>query len=122
MGKEVLALLRDTESTGSIATAYFGFAMPAFWLGDLEVAREYIEKILAMSDRIPPTAGLGGGDCSSGTLQYLAWTLWYMGYPDQGLTAARRALAAARKRNHAFSLASALSQVPGFMCCVANPR
>jgi tetratricopeptide (TPR) repeat protein len=113
LGKEVLALSRDTDSPGSLVTAYFGLAVPAFWLGDLEAAREYLEKILAMSDRIPRTA-IALTDYSSVTLQYLAWTLWYMGYPDQGLATAKRALATARKRNHAFSLASALNQVARF--------
>jgi predicted ATPase len=37
-----------------------------------------------------------------------------MGYPDQGLATAKRALATARKRNHAFSLAGALDQVARF--------
>ena len=114
MGKELLALSRDTDSPVSLAIAYGSFAVPAFWLGDLESAREYFEKVLAMRDRIPRTAGPGGSDHSSATLQYLAWTLWYMGYPDQGLAAAKRALATARRRNHAFSLASALNQVARF--------
>jgi DNA-binding winged helix-turn-helix (wHTH) protein len=114
MGKEVLALSRNNDSPGTLATAYLSFAVPAFWLGDLEAAREYLEKILAMGDRILRTAGLGGGSLPSATLQYLAWTLWYMGYPDQGLAAAKRALATARKRNHALSLASALNQVARF--------
>jgi adenylate cyclase len=114
MGKEVLALSRDTDRPGHLAMAYFGLAMPSFWLGDLKVAREYFEKILAMGDRRPLTVGGGFGDISTGTLQYLAWTLWYMGYPDQGLEAARRALRIARERNHAFTLAGSLNQVARF--------
>jgi DNA-binding winged helix-turn-helix (wHTH) protein/tetratricopeptide (TPR) repeat protein len=114
MGREVLALSRDTDTPDHLATAYFGFAMPSFWLGDLEVAREYFEKILTMSDRLPRTVGERLGDVSTSTLQYLAWTLWYMGYPGQGLEAAGRALRIARERNHAFTLACALSQVARF--------
>jgi DNA-binding winged helix-turn-helix (wHTH) protein/tetratricopeptide (TPR) repeat protein len=112
MGKEILALSRDTDTPGSLAAAYISFAEPAFWLGDLEAARQYLEKALAISDRLPRVSGLG--DPLSVTLQYLAWTLWYMGYPDQGLEAAGRALRVARKRNHAFSLAGALNQVARF--------
>jgi tetratricopeptide (TPR) repeat protein len=112
MGKEILALSRDTDTPGSLAAAYISFAEPAFWLGDLEATRDYLEKVLAISDQLPHVSGLG--DPLSSALQYLAWTLWYMGYPDQGLEGAGRALRVARKRNHAFSLASALNQVARF--------
>jgi tetratricopeptide (TPR) repeat protein len=113
MGKELLALPRDTDSPSGLATTYLCFGVPSFWLGDLEVAREYLEKILAMS-RIPRTAIHIRVGIQSTTLQFLAWTLWYMGYPDQGLAAARRGLATAKKQNHVWSLAQSLSQVARF--------
>jgi tetratricopeptide (TPR) repeat protein len=116
LGKEILALTRETDSAERQATAFFYFAMPSFWLGDLEAAREYLEKAIAVSDPLqggelgPP----GTGGLLPGSLRYLAWTFWYMGYPDRGLDAARRALAVARLRNDAFSLAGTLSQVARF--------
>ena len=110
MGKEVLALSRDTDSPIRLARAYFSFAMPSFWLGDLKAAREYLEKILALEEA---TDKITFGSTTS-ALQYLAWTLWYMGYPEQGLKVAQRALATAREQNHAFSLAGALNQVARF--------
>jgi predicted ATPase len=113
MGKELLALSRDTDSPSGLATTYLCFGVASFWLGDLEVAREYLEKILAMS-RIPRTAVHIRVGIPSGTLSHLAWTLWYMGYPDQGLAAARRALATAKKQNHPFSLAQSLCHVARF--------
>ncbi len=116
IGKEVLALTRETDSAERQATAFFHFAMPSFWLGDLEAAREYLEKAIAL---IEPMQGgefgpVGTGGMLPGSLQYLAWTLWYMGYPDRGLGAARRALAVARLGDDAFALASALNQVARF--------
>ena len=92
IGKEVLALTRETDSAERQATAFFHFAMPSFWLGDLEAAREYLEKAIAL---VEPMQGgefgpVGTGGVLPGSLQYLAWTLWYMGYPDRGLGAARR--------------------------------
>src|SRR5262249_5011680 len=113
LGKEVLALSRDTDSPTRLAGGFFNFAMPSFWLGDLKAAREYLEKILVLEERLTHDEIAIASSILS-ALQYLAWTLWHMGYPDQGLTAARRALAIARERNHAFSLASALSQVARF--------
>ena len=116
IGKEVLALTRETDSAERQATAFFHFAMPSFWLGDLEAAREYLEKAIAL---VEPMQGgefgpVGTGGMLPGSLQYLAWTLWYMGYPDRGLGAARRALAVARLGDDAFALASALNQVARF--------
>jgi len=108
IGKELLALSRDTDSPSGLPTAYLCFATASFWLGDLKVAREYFEKILAMS-RIPRTAVHVRVGIQCVTPSYLAWTLWYTGYPDQGLAAARRALAIAKKLNHAWSLAQSLS-------------
>src|SRR5262249_10499679 len=113
LGKEVLALSRDTDSPTRLAGVFFNFAMPSFWLGDLKAAREYLEKILVLEERLTHDEIAIASSILS-ALQYLAWTLWHMGYPDQGLTAARRALAIARERNHAFSLASALSQAARF--------
>jgi tetratricopeptide (TPR) repeat protein len=112
MGREVLTLSSDTENPSRLATAYFHFAMPSFWLGDLQEAREYLEKILAFEDRLAAARVTLG--IITGALQYLAWTLWYMGYPKRGLRTAQRALATARTQNHAFSLASALNQVARF--------
>jgi tetratricopeptide (TPR) repeat protein len=113
IGKQLLALSRDTDSLSGLATAYLCFATASFWLGDLKVAREYLEKIVAMS-RIRRTAVHIRVGIPSVSLRFLAWTLWYTGYPDQGLKAARRALRVAKERNHAFSLAGALSQVARF--------
>src|SRR5262249_27042143 len=110
IGKEVLTLCHDSNDPSRLANAYFGIAMPSFWLGDLQVAREFLEKTLALENRLVRN-DIIVTNLISGTLQYLAWTLWYMGYPDQGLAVALRALAIARERKHAFSLASALSQI-----------
>jgi predicted ATPase len=38
-----------------------------------------------------------------------AWTLWYLGYPDQGLTRSHEALTLAQQSAHPFSLAFALN-------------
>jgi predicted ATPase len=45
---------------------------------------------------------------------YTAWTLWYLGYPDQGLMQSQEALALARQLGHPFSLDIALSMATTF--------
>jgi hypothetical protein len=39
---------------------------------------------------------------------YTAWTLWYLGYPDQGLTRSHEAGSWAQQSAHPFSLGFAL--------------
>jgi hypothetical protein len=39
---------------------------------------------------------------------FAAWALWYLGYPDQGLTRSQEALTLAQQRAHPFSLSSAV--------------
>jgi predicted ATPase len=40
---------------------------------------------------------------------FSAWTLWYLGYPDQALARSQEALTLAQQRGHPFSLSQALS-------------
>ena len=40
---------------------------------------------------------------------YAAWTLWYLGYPDQGLARSHEAVTLAQQIAHPFSLGFALS-------------
>ena len=111
MGKEVLALLDSADTPEQKVRGHFYFAMPSFWLGDFIAAREHLETAVALCAVIPEKRIIG---VQPGCLQYLAWTLWYMGNPDCGLSAARRALVLARSSDHPFTLASALNQVARF--------
>ena len=42
------------------------------------------------------------------SLEYLAWTLWMLGYPDQALVQIQRALTMAQERSYAYSLGAIL--------------
>jgi hypothetical protein len=49
-----------------------------------------------------------GHDPSIASLSFLAWTLWYLGYPDQAQQRMQDARQRARELGHPFSLAFAL--------------
>src|SRR5262249_53828785 len=49
-------------------------------------------------------------------LTYAAWTLCYLGYPDQGLQRSQEAVDLASRLSHPFSLALALGCVAAFHC------
>src|SRR5262249_45212087 len=54
-----------------------------------------------------PQSARRGVDAKEGCLSYGAWTLWYLGYPDQALTTGNAAVAFARGLDHPNSLAGA---------------
>ena len=54
-------------------------------------------------------AFLYGIDPGVQALSYLAWTLWFLGYPDQALKRVQEALTLAEGLSHPYSLAYVLS-------------
>jgi predicted ATPase len=54
-------------------------------------------------------AFLYGEDAGVICRSYAAWTLWYLGYPDQGLVRSQEAVTLAQQSANPFSLANALS-------------
>jgi DNA-binding winged helix-turn-helix (wHTH) protein/tetratricopeptide (TPR) repeat protein len=117
MAKKVLDLVRRTNSPyPALSVAIFYFAMPTFWLGELEISRAHLEEAIALTDAVEraPQKTYDVHDCLTGLLQYLAWNLWYLGYPEKARIVAQRALAEARERKDPFLLACALNQVARF--------
>ena len=55
------------------------------------------------------SAFLYGEDAGVMCRSYAAWTLWYLGYPDQGLARSQEAVTLAQQLAHPFSLSFALS-------------
>jgi class 3 adenylate cyclase/tetratricopeptide (TPR) repeat protein len=84
-------------------------AINSFWTGDLETARSHFEQAEKYFD--PPRqrhlAIYIGMDPLTGLSGYAAWPLWMLGYPDHGLTKAKRTLVLARERGYASSTAMA---------------
>ena len=58
-------------------------------------------------------SSLYGYDPGVMCLSYAAWALWFLGYPDQALKRSQEALTLARELSHPFSLAVALTLLPG---------
>jgi DNA-binding winged helix-turn-helix (wHTH) protein/predicted ATPase len=115
MAKKVLDLVRRTNSPyPALSVAIFYFAMPTFWLGELEISRSDLEEAVALIEERPPQKPYDIHDSLTGSLQYLAWNLWYLGYPEKARIVAQRSLAEARERKDLYLLACALNQVARF--------
>ena len=82
----------------------------AFWIGDFETTRHYLEQAIAIyqPDLHRSHTLLFGQDPGVAVRNFLSHCLWYMGYPDQGLARMREGLALEAQFSHPFSHAFAL--------------
>jgi predicted ATPase len=97
----------------SIAHACTGFTLS--WRGELTSARAHLEQAIALYDpQKHPRPTVGTADPRVDCLSFAAWTLWYLGYPDQALKRSHEAVALAEGLSHPFSLAYALGSAAGF--------
>ncbi len=105
-------LLQQAESTNNptqLLLAHYLIGMISFHTGELLTAKEHDDIALSLYDqeRDSPLALSTANDPREGILSYAAWTLWYLGFPDQAVARINEAIAAARALSHPFSLASA---------------
>ena len=80
--------------------AHFAVGLSAFYCGELLAAREHLEQAISAYDpeRHKGLASTYGGlDPGVCCLEYVAWTLWLLGYPDQALKRADEAQPLAKR-------------------------
>jgi tetratricopeptide (TPR) repeat protein len=90
--------------------AHFALGDTSFWMGEFLTAREHLEMAISIYEperHRPLTFHYGGVDAGVFSMSYAAWTLWYLGYPDQALKRGNEALELAQTLSHAFSRAFA---------------
>ena len=90
--------------------ANYAMADVAFWAGQFSVAREHVERALALYRPEQHRALLDqfGEDLSVSCMAYQAWSAFFLGYPDTAQRVARAMLDRARKLAHPHTLALAL--------------
>lgn len=96
-----------TSDKTALLQAYAKLGQTSFHLGELAMARAYFENALAISadmpdEERPRVAG------------YLAWTLWYLGFPDAACRMGQEALRLGRTLKGHYGLVFGL----GFSCWV----
>jgi DNA-binding winged helix-turn-helix (wHTH) protein/tetratricopeptide (TPR) repeat protein len=106
---EQLLQAQSTHDPARLTYAQLALGATSFWMGKFLPAREYLEGAITLYDteRHRPLIFRYGYDAGVASLSYAAWTLWYLGYPDQALKLSRQALALARRLSHHFNLAHA---------------
>jgi len=95
-----------------------------FWVGAAAAAHTHLAQGMALYDsqQHRATAFLYGQDAGVACLSRATWVLWYLGYPDQGLTRIQMALTLAQQIAHPFSLAYALTSAAVFHQCRREER
>ena len=84
--------------------------MTLSFLGEFADARDYLERAVSLYDpaRYHWPAYSYLEDPTVAALAHLAHVLWRMGYPDQALSTAEKAIGLAREFDHPYSIAYAL--------------
>jgi tetratricopeptide (TPR) repeat protein len=88
-----------------IVEADYVLGVTSFWEGELQESRQHFEKAIERysPDRHETHIALYAQDPKVVCLSRLAWTLWFLGYPDQAAEARDAALALADELGHPFS-------------------
>jgi hypothetical protein len=76
-------------------------------MGEFLPARDHLQRAISLYDlerHRQLTFRYFPVDARVMCLSYAAWTLWYLGYPDQALNTVNEASALARRLSHGFSL------------------
>ncbi|MBI3247938.1 MAG: AAA family ATPase [Deltaproteobacteria bacterium] len=105
----LLRLAQSVQDPYPLSLAHTALGITLYWLGELTSARPHLEQAIALYDpQKHPRFTVGTADHRVDCLSYAAWTLWYLGYPEQALKRSQEAVALAQGLSHPFSLAYAL--------------
>jgi len=119
--EKLLAAGAATQDDGLEIVGHRAAVGSYYWLGDFTAARRYGDALHAMYDprRHWHIAQLTNTDPLTGDGIYRGQYLWMLGYPDQARLASDEKDEHARRRNHPFDLAFALTlgaQVFDYLC------
>jgi len=102
IGEELLLRAESAGDSTLLLQAHHAFGVTAHRMGRFQLAREHLETALSLcgAQRLRPL----GVDMEVVCLSQLAWTLWFLGYPDQALRMIHQAIEVARALSDPFSL------------------
>jgi predicted ATPase len=109
--KQILGVAQTTGDPDLALEADFAAGLSAFYCGELLSARKHLEQVVSAYD---PEQHKGLGSTYGGLdpcvccLEYLAWTLWLLGYPDQALKRADEAQPLAKQVANLYTQARSL--------------
>jgi hypothetical protein len=111
LGEQLLALAQHVQDSTMLLAAHRALGSTLFWLGAVASAHRHFAQGMALYDAQQHRASifLYGEDAGVICHSITAWTLWYLGYPDQALARSHEAVTLAQQVAHPFSQVVALS-------------
>src|SRR5262249_23769105 len=110
LGEQLLTLARQAQDSAMLVAAHRALGTTLFFMGALAEAHTHFVQGIALYEPQQHRAHvfLYGEDNGVICRSHEAWTLGYLGYPDQGLARSQEAVTLAQQSAHPFSLAYAL--------------
>ena len=111
LAEQLLTLAQHEQDPTLLMQAHGVLGMTMFYLGEFLQAPEHFAQGIALYDPAQhhSLAFVYGEDPGVILLAHLAWTLWFLGYPDRALQRSQEALALAQELSHPHSVALALT-------------
>jgi DNA-binding winged helix-turn-helix (wHTH) protein/tetratricopeptide (TPR) repeat protein len=107
LAEQCLSLAQNARNPTYLVWAHHLLGCTLYTIGEFAQARAHWEAGIALYDSQQQRSALGNPVVES--LSYLAWHLWFLGYPDQALQRIHAALTLAQELSRPYSLASALN-------------
>ena len=110
LGEQLLTLAQQVQDSAMLLVAHRALGTTLFWLGAGTSAHMHFAPGIALYDpqQHRTYAFLYGEDAGVVCHSLAHWTLWYLGYPDQGLAQNAEAVTLAQQMAHPYSLSYAL--------------
>lgn len=111
LGEQLHALAEATQDATSYTQAHHTLGAALYGLGDQAHARDHLRRAISYYQRIQHRTheALLGADLGVFCQAWLAHPLWLLGYADQALASAHKAIALAQELVHPFSHVLALA-------------
>jgi class 3 adenylate cyclase/tetratricopeptide (TPR) repeat protein len=109
--EQLLRLGQNTQDPALMVEGHHGLGQISYYMGKFAAAREHLQQAIALYDSRQSSSPTIRPVQDPGVLSwgYAAWSLWYLGYPDQALQRVHEAFALAQKLSHPFSFGFALN-------------
>jgi predicted ATPase len=106
LGEQLLTLAQQAQDSAMLIAAHAALGRTLFLLGAVALAHTHFAQGIALYDSQQHRAGasLSGADAGVVCHSFAAWTLWYLGYPEQGLAQSHEAVTLAQQHAHPYSL------------------
>jgi predicted ATPase len=124
LSEQLLTLAQHVQDAAMLVAAHRSLGTTLIHLGVVAEAHRHFTQGMALYDPLQHRAAalLHGEDAGVLCHSFAAWTLWSLGYPDQGLARSHEAVTLTRQSAHPFSLGFALGMAAMFYQCRREMR